>query len=321
MDLQRMLEKCESLQWDIDDLDWSMPSKALPKEKEIAVCQYFTDMAGIELLASKLFEVQRDQTDDPTLKAIFDSFVVDELRHCEAALRLAKDYDRHHYRRYERNKALVRFSHWFHQVVTLVSPEIANAYITTGELFLDIALLRSLNDYVNDEMSNAAMELINRDESRHIAMDYYMVEYYSSPEFAEKDIGLFDRSPKEHAQRAYAFAQMMLSARPFLRDVFFTPLQLTDPTARRLKEVFKRVQLIGRKPEVQARPFPRFAKAMQDLFQHPKYGRYFGPIVVRVIGVDPSVLHNLYSDEEYAWAMKASLEEMANEALTAKSLQ
>ena len=60
----------------------------------------------------------------------------------------------------------------------------ANAYITAGELILDVALLRSLDDYVADEMSHRAMYLINRDESRHIAIDYRMVEYYASPEYA-----------------------------------------------------------------------------------------------------------------------------------------
>ena len=57
-----------------------------------------------------------------------------------------------------------------------LSPEVANVYITTGELILDVALLRSLDDYVADETTHAAMERINRDESRHIAVDFHMFE-------------------------------------------------------------------------------------------------------------------------------------------------
>jgi hypothetical protein len=73
MDLGRMLDKCRRDQWSIDDLDWSIPPPALPRDKEEAVVQAFIDMAGIELLAGALFETQREKTADPTLKKIFSS--------------------------------------------------------------------------------------------------------------------------------------------------------------------------------------------------------------------------------------------------------
>src|SRR5665647_613112 len=34
MDLGRMLDKCVRDQWSIDDLDWSIPPPALPRDKE-----------------------------------------------------------------------------------------------------------------------------------------------------------------------------------------------------------------------------------------------------------------------------------------------
>ena len=46
MDLGRMLDKCIRDQWSIDDLDWTVPPPQLPRDKEEAVVQYFTDMAG-----------------------------------------------------------------------------------------------------------------------------------------------------------------------------------------------------------------------------------------------------------------------------------
>src|SRR3979409_582696 len=95
-----MLDKCVPDQWRADDLDWSLPPPALPRDKEEAVVQYFTDMAGIELLAGALFEVQREKTVDPTLKKIFATFVADEKRPSAVAARLANHYDVHHYRSY-----------------------------------------------------------------------------------------------------------------------------------------------------------------------------------------------------------------------------
>ena len=315
-----MLALCRKHQWDADDLDWSVEPRHLDREDEIAIVQYFTDMAGIELLAGRLFQAQRDRTDNPTLAAIFDTFVTDEIRHSEVALRLARHYDVHHYRRYETNPYLVQFSDAFADLLDYLSAEIANAYITTGELLLDVALLRSLNDFVNDEMSNAAMKLINRDESRHIAIDYYMVEYYSSPEGIAAEALRPRPSLADRARGAAAMAKVFYTARPFFADVFFGPMDIVDPSGHRLLEAFKRVQLIGAKPEVAARPFPRFAQALGDLANHPVYGRAFVPIVERVLGVDRRVIGILYDDREEAWARAASFDAMAEEALAAKQV-
>src|SRR5450755_1125243 len=138
MDLGRMLEKCVRDQWRIDDLDWSIAPPRLPRDKEEAVVQYFTDMSGIERLAGALFEVQREKTEDPQLRKIFSTFVVDEKRHAEVAARLARHYDVHHYRTYSESDSLAKFRPHFLRVVQNTSPEIANAYITSGELILDV---------------------------------------------------------------------------------------------------------------------------------------------------------------------------------------
>ena len=175
-----MLEKCRRDQWSIDDLDWSIPPPRMTRDKEEAICQAFVDMAGIERLAGALFEVQHKKTAEPTLRKIFATFVADERRHAAVAARLAKHYDVHRCRAYRESPALTAFRPHFLAVVRQASPEIANAYITSGELILDVALLRSLDGYVADEMSHRAMHLINRDESRHIAVDFHMTELYCS---------------------------------------------------------------------------------------------------------------------------------------------
>src|SRR5690606_11759129 len=108
--------------------------------------------------------------------------VADEKRHSAVAQRLSDHYNVHHYRDYVESPSLTAFRPHFLALVEKSSPEIANAYITAGELILDVALLRSLDDYVADEMSHRAMHLINRDESRHIAIDFHMTEVYTSDE-------------------------------------------------------------------------------------------------------------------------------------------
>jgi hypothetical protein len=98
LDLNRMLAKCLQGQWRIRDLDWSVEPRPMSREDETAVVQYFTDMAGIERMAGALFAEQRRRVDDPVLKEIFTTFVVDEERHAQVAERLANFYDVHHYR-------------------------------------------------------------------------------------------------------------------------------------------------------------------------------------------------------------------------------
>jgi hypothetical protein len=319
MDTERMLALCRRDQWTIDELDWSVTPRVLSRAHEEAVCQYFTDMAGIERLAGALFAVQRDQARDDTLRAIFATFVVDEERHAEVALRLARHYDVHGYRRYATNPHLVRFSRHFVEAARTAPPDIANAYITTGELLLDIALLRSLDEFVDDDMSHAAMRLINRDESRHIAVDYHMAEYYASAEYDAWMSAQPRKGLRAQVRSTLALAGFLRHAQPFFRDVFFRPMALVDPSGTRLIDAFKRVQLLGRKQGTgPRRPFTRFVQTLQALFENPLTRPLFGRLVERVLGVDPRVIHTLYTPDELAHTQRVSFEALAAEALALK---
>jgi len=313
-----MLEKCVRDQWTVDDLDWTRPPPALSRDKEEAVVQYFTDMAGIELLAGALFEVQRQKADDPTLKKIFATFVVDEKRHSAVASRLARHYDVHHYRSYRESPSLTKFRPHFLAVVENTSPELANAYITAGELILDVALLRSLDDYVADEMSHQAMHLINRDESRHIAIDFFMTEHYCSDEHLASIRARPWPKVREVVRGTRAVSTMMWYAKPFLQQVFLNPMDTTDPSGRRLHEAIKRIQLVLRKPTVARTPFSRFMIAAQNAYNHPIIGRLFGRVLLRMLGAVPRAATILFTEADLERTNKMSFDELAEDALAAK---
>jgi hypothetical protein len=317
MDLDRMLDKCRRLQWSVDDLDWSGAPRELSREHEMAVVQYFLDMSGIERLAGALFAEQRRRVRNPVLKEIFETFEVDEERHAVVAERLARYYDVHHFKSYRMSESLCRFRPHFLAAVRHMPLEIANTYITTGELLLDIALLRSLDDFVDDEMSHRAMDLINRDESRHIAIDFYMIEYYCADRHRlEGDVA--KSSLRERLEGWNELGKMLCHAGPFLREVFFEPMDLTDPSGRRMLEAFKRMQLVGRKPEVARRPFSRFLRINQLLFNQPLARKLIGPVLLRLVGLDPRVMRELYTKDEEERARRTSLEQLAEEALAVK---
>jgi rubrerythrin len=315
MELQRMLDKCRRDQWAVDDIDWALPPPSLPREKEEAVVQAFIDMAGIELLAGALFEVQREKTHDPTLKKVFATFVADEKRHSAVASRLAQHYNVHHYKHYKESPALTQFRPHFLNLVRNTSPEIANAYITSGELILDVALLRSLDDYVDDEMSHRAMYLINRDESRHIAVDVHMTEYYCSDEYLKLIRTRKRPSLREMARMTKDVATMMWFVKPFLQEVFLKPMDTTDPSGRRVHEAFKRIQLVLRKPTVARAPFSKMMIAFQNAYNHPVYGRFFGRILLRILGAEDRAARILFTNEELARTQRMSFDELAEEAL------
>lgn len=313
-----MLDKCVRDQWSIDDLDWTVPPPQLARDKEELVVQAFTDMAGIELLAGALFEVQRDKTADPTLKKIFATFVADENRHSAVAARLARHYDVHRYRAYTESPSLAAFRPHFLALVATASPEIANAYITSGELILDVALLRSLDDYVADPMSHQAMQLVNRDESRHIAIDFHMTEKYSSDEHLRYLATKGRMTVREMIVATRTLARMMWHAKPFLLEVFITPMNRTDPSGRRIHEAYKRIQLLMRKPTVARTPFSRFMIAVQDLYNRPVIGKLLGRVLLRALGAEDRAARILYSQDELARSQRMTFEELAEDALAAK---
>lgn len=318
MDLQRMLANCERDQWDVRDLDWSQTPRTMSPDDEAAIVQLFTDMAGIELLAGALFAEQAKRAQDPTLRAIFQSFVKDEARHSECARRLAAFYDVRKLRAYRQNASLARFFPHFLDAIRLLGDDVANIYVTGGELILDVALLRSINDYVDDAMSAQAMRLINRDESRHIAIDYFMVDYYASPDYVARLDVRAPPSPRERARAWWSFACVLYFAKPFFRDVFFRPMERVDPTADRLREAFKRFQLLGARPGNTTRPFGKFLRALQDVYNHPQAGPLLGTVVARLAGVEPRFMERLNSEDEIARAAGMTMDALAEEALAAK---
>jgi hypothetical protein len=318
MDLDRMLEKCRAGQWRLCDLDLSAPPRPLGEDDESAIVQYFTDMAGIERLAGALFAEQRRRAKDPRLVAVFESFVEDEERHARAAELLARHYDRRKLREYRMNPALVRFAPHFVTTLRFLSDEIANAYITAGEIILDVALLRSINDYVADAASQCAMDLVNRDESRHLAVDFHMVEHYGSAAYEAELAGAPAQPLSTRVRAALSLSLMLWYAAPFFRAVFFDTMDRVDPSGARIREAFKRIQLLSRKKTRRKSAFIRFMMRMHDLYMNPVSGRLLGRGLGRLLGCDPRVLRRLFTDEDIERVQHISFDAFAEETLALK---
>jgi len=162
------------------------------------------------------------------------------------------------------------------------------------------------------------MHLINRDESRHIAIDFHMTEHYCSDAHLEA-IRRRPRPPlREIARMTRSLATMMWHAKPFLQQVFLTPMDRTDPTGRRVQEAFKRIQLVLRKPTVRRTLFPRMMIGVQELYNHPVIGKALGPVLLRALGAEDRAARILFTPAELARTERMSFDELAEEAVGLK---
>jgi hypothetical protein len=97
-------------------------------------------------------------------------------------------------------------------------------------------------------------------------------------------------------------------------------MALADPSQKRLREALKRLQLLGVRPEVAARPFPKFVLGLRQAYAKPAVRRVAGPLLARLAGVPGEYLEDLYTEVEAQRAAGMSYDELAADALSAKAL-
>jgi len=158
---------------------------------------------------------------------------------------------------------MLRFIPSFVKSVKTLNPAFATSFILGGELILDIALLRGLNEYVDDPLSRAVVERINQDESRHIAMDFFMTEYFSKNKVSR------DSGDRTNAMLKPEMWGVMIWGPGFFNDVFFRPMQIVDPDNHQMKEVMKRLRRFNDRPEVANNPTVKNFKESVEFFESP----------------------------------------------------
>ncbi len=81
------------------------------------------------------------------------------------------------------------------------------------------------------------------------------------------------------------------------------------------------MQILGYRKNVSTRPFYRFMNSMNEVNRHPLWGRLLGPVTNRITGDFPRELRQkLFTDRELSTANSMSMDELAEEALRAKTL-
>ncbi|MCB0219371.1 MAG: ferritin-like domain-containing protein [Chrysiogenetes bacterium] len=242
LNLERMLERCQGGQWDIDAFDWHAKPAPLSRFDEVEACNQFTNLIYVERIAALAFLEFSKKADSPLEREIFKTFYDDEVRHAEAMFRLSNYFNQNNYKIYTPDRNLVRFVRSMSTMIKDISPEFASAMVTAGELVLDVALLRSVNDYIDDPLSRAVIEKVNQDESRHIAMDFYLCEKYGDVETEPMGVRGFLKTMSDPTLiSGMAWATVALS------DLFGRVQAIMDPEGKRFREAQRRFAQLGEK--------------------------------------------------------------------------
>jgi hypothetical protein len=206
LDLDRMLENTRRGQWTLDDFDFTTPLQGAGdmsrrERREAGLALVFT--AGLERQAARVFDLCAEYIDDERATAIYRLFAEDERRHAAAELELARRYGVG----WKDQPVAVR---WMFKTLarnwdtrTRALHEMSAATILLFELALDTLLIPALKERVDDPVQSQVFRRIDLDESRHLAMDYWLLDrkgaYFRGRELGdvlESELGPFSRTQK-----------------------------------------------------------------------------------------------------------------------------
>jgi len=178
LDLSRILKLTQRGQWSVNDIDWDQPLSDWDEisptaRKEAGWALLFT--AGLERQAAHTFDLCSQFIDDPEAKRIYQLFREDELRHAEAETRLAARYGVT-WEDLPKGARVMFDILERHREDPAAVFEFASSYILLFELALDTILMPSLKKLSRDPIQADVFRRIDQDESRHLAMDYWLLE-------------------------------------------------------------------------------------------------------------------------------------------------
>lgn len=213
LDLDHMLAQARKGQWSVDELDWDVPlagaeSLSAAERHEAGLALVFT--AGLERQAARIFRLAAHFADDERARAIYQLFDADELRHAEAEVRLARRYGVGWADLPMPTRLMFQAMSADLERVDRGLHEFTAATIVLFELALDAILIPTLKEGARDPLQDEVFERIDRDEARHLAMDYWLLDRKGQVFLAAGREGGLDRllGRRSLARRIYGRAQL-----------------------------------------------------------------------------------------------------------------
>ncbi|MCW5829280.1 MAG: hypothetical protein KIT79_08180 [Deltaproteobacteria bacterium] len=186
VNIEHLLDLSKKGQWSVKDYDWATPIRDTddlgPRERRM-LGLVFLFTAGVEKLGAEAFRINAKNTRDSDVRELFEIIASDEDRHAAAetllAERLGVEWEdlspliRMAFKKLSRDLRQMqdcpsRASRVFHEIV--------GTQIILFELALDALWSPTIKEMMRDPFQDEIIRLIDRDESRHLAMDYWLLD-------------------------------------------------------------------------------------------------------------------------------------------------
>ena len=178
MDLDEMLQKIKDKQWALADIDWDAPGAELIEPELWAKLKPFmTDLMWIENVGARGFAALAKKAPTPTLKSIYEHFHAEEQKHANAELALMRRWGMLEDDEIPPPSVNVQLViTWLDKFSDGMALSILGTVIPMLEVALDGALIKFITDEVNDPVAQEVFKRINSDESRHLAVDFEVMD-------------------------------------------------------------------------------------------------------------------------------------------------
>ncbi|WOC14000.1 ferritin-like domain-containing protein [Gordonia sp. MP11Mi] len=178
MDMDRMLAMIKDRQWALADIDWDAPGAELIEPELWAKLKPFlSDLMWIENVGARGFAAMAKKAPTPVLKSIYEHFHAEEQKHANAELALMRRWgmlDGDEIPSPNVNVQLI--INFLDKHSDGMSLSFLGTVIPMLEVALDGALIKFITDEVKDPIAQDVFRHINSDESRHLAVDYEVMD-------------------------------------------------------------------------------------------------------------------------------------------------
>jgi hypothetical protein len=178
IDLDDMLVKIKDRQWALADIDWDAPgADTIRDEFRPKLKEFMADLTWIENVGARGFAAMANKAPTPTLAEIYRYFHAEEQRHANAELALMKRWGMLAEGEIPEPNVNIRLAiDWLDRYADEMPLTVLGTVIPMLEVALDGALLKFLLDEVHDPVCHRVFEKINNDESRHLAVDFEVLD-------------------------------------------------------------------------------------------------------------------------------------------------
>ena len=180
LDLEKTLTKMKASQWALADIDWDAPGREIVTEdKELypKLKAFMADLMWIEHVGARGFAAMAKKAPNETLAEIYRYFHAEEQRHANAEMALMKRWGMLEGDELPEPNINIRLVvEWLDTYADDMPLPVLGSVIPMLEMALDGALCKFLLDTVHDPVCHEAFGKINADESRHLGVDFHVLE-------------------------------------------------------------------------------------------------------------------------------------------------